>query len=39
MRIFEHNFYADKENIRRNTVVLQGYLTKFSRKICRKDVC
>jgi len=38
VQIFEHNFYADKEKVRRNTDVLQGLLTKFSMKICKKDV-
>lgn len=37
--IFERNFSADKEKSRRNTDVLQGFLTKFSEKICRKDIC
>lgn len=39
MRIFEHNLYADKEKTRRNTVVLQVFLTKFNIQICRKYVC
>ncbi len=38
VQIFEHDFYADKEKVRRNTGVLQGLLTKFSMKICQKDV-
>lgn len=38
MRIFEHNFVADKAKIRRNTRVFQGFLTqsaaKFAEKAC-----
>ena len=38
MRIFEHNFVADKAKIRRRAVARQGFLTqsaaKFAEKTC-----
>ena len=40
VRMFEHNFVVNKEKIRRNTDVLQGFLTqstaKFAEKTCEK---
>ena len=40
VRMFEHNFVVNKEKVRRNTDVLQGFLTqstaKFAEKTCEK---
>ena len=35
-QIFEHNFAEVKEKSRRNTVVLQGFLTQRSAKFAEK---
>lgn len=38
-RILEHNFADYKANFRRRAVASQENSTKFSGKICRKNVC
>ncbi len=36
MRIFEHNFVADKAKIRRYAVAWQGFLTQYAAKFAEK---
>ena len=36
MRIFEHNFVADKAKIRRRAVARQGFLTQSAAKFAEK---
>ena len=36
MRIFEHNFVADKAKIRRRAAARQGFLTQYAAKFAEK---
>ena len=36
MRIFEHNFVADKAKIRRRADARQGFLTQYAAKFAEK---
>ena len=36
MRIFEHNFVADKAKIRRHAAAWQGFLTQYAAKFAEK---
>ncbi len=36
MRIFEHNFFADKAKIRRRAAARQGFLTQYAAKFAEK---
>ena len=36
MRIFEHNFVADKAKIRRRAAARQGFLTQYATKFAEK---
>ena len=36
MRLFEHNFVADKAKIRRRAAARQGFLTQYAAKFAEK---
>ena len=38
MRIFEHDFVADKAKIRRRAAARQGFLTQYAAKFAKRRV-